>query len=135
MYFYNFRQRLYATLKYINISLYLFSIQFFTECLLLQILHHGSTVVIWEGVEGVAPPGGPRGILQYLRLDRSSTTLTWVRPSWSGLKIGYTNETDPFSTDFNLSFNPEETLSPGLLTKLALQASGEQSTGSTLDDG
>ncbi|KAF2901192.1 hypothetical protein ILUMI_04995 [Ignelater luminosus] len=101
----------------------------------MQILHHGSTVVLWEGIEGPTPPGGPRGILQYLRLDRSSTTLTWVRPSWSGLKTGYTNETDPFSTDFNLSFNPEETLAPGLLTKLALQGAGEQSTGSTLDDG
>lgn len=92
-------------------------------------------MVLWEGIEGPTPPGGPRGILQYLRLDRSSTTLTWVRPSWSGLKTGYTNETDPFSTDFNLSFNPEETLAPGLLTKLALQGAGEQSTGSTLDDG
>ncbi|KAF5302460.1 hypothetical protein FQR65_LT08550 [Abscondita terminalis] len=101
----------------------------------MQILHHGSTVVLWEGVEGPTAPGGPRGILQYLRLDRSSTTLTWVRPSWSGLKTGYSNETDPFSTDFNLSFNPEETLAPGLLTKLALQGAGEQSTGSTLDDG
>ncbi|KAK4881726.1 hypothetical protein RN001_005045, partial [Aquatica leii] len=101
----------------------------------MQILHHGSTVVLWEGVEGPTPPGGPRGMLQYLRLDRSSTTLTWVRPSWSGLKAGYSNDTDPFSTDFNLSFNPEETLAPGLLTKLALQGAGEQSTGSTLDDG
>ncbi|KAF5272994.1 hypothetical protein FQA39_LY07643 [Lamprigera yunnana] len=101
----------------------------------IQILHHGSTVVLWEGIEGPTPPGGPRGILQYLRLDRSSTTLTWVRPSWSGLKTGYSNETDPFSTDFNLSFNPEETLAPGLLTKLALQGAGEQSIGSSLDDG
>jgi hypothetical protein len=99
-----------------------------------QILHHGSTAVLWEGVEGPSPPG-LRGVLLYLRLDRSSTTLTWVRPSWSGLKAGNTNDSDPFSTDFNLSFNPEETLAPGLLTKLALQASGEQSTGTTLDDG
>lgn len=101
---------------------------------MLQILHHGSTAVLWEGVEGPSPPGF-RGVLLYLRLDRSSTTLTWVRPSWSGLKAGNTNESDPFSTDFNLSFNPEEALAPGLLTKLALQASGEQSTGTTLDDG
>ncbi|XP_063909671.1 1-phosphatidylinositol 4,5-bisphosphate phosphodiesterase epsilon-1-like isoform X2 [Zophobas morio] len=100
----------------------------------IQILHHGSTAVLWEGVEGPSPPG-LRGVLLYLRLDRSSTTLTWVRPSWSGLKAGNTNDSDPFSTDFNLSFNPEETLAPGLLTKLALQASGEQSTGTTLDDG
>lgn len=58
-----------------------------------------------------------------------------MRPSWSGLKVGTTCESDPFSTDFNLSFNPEETLAPGLLTKLALQTNGEQSTSSTLDDG
>ncbi|XP_056642796.1 1-phosphatidylinositol 4,5-bisphosphate phosphodiesterase epsilon-1-like isoform X2 [Diorhabda sublineata] len=102
----------------------------------IQILHHGSTCVIWEGLEGPSPPSGTKGVLLYLRLDRSSTTLTWVRPSWSGLKAGSSNEsTDPFTTDFNLSFNPEDTLAPGLLTKLALQTSGEQSTGTTLDDG
>ncbi|KAK9721923.1 Phosphoinositide-specific phospholipase C, efhand-like [Popillia japonica] len=100
----------------------------------IQILHHGSTAVIWEGTE-TPPPPGPKGVLLYLRLDRSSTVLTWVRPSWSGLKAGAGNDADPFSTDFNLSFNPEETLAPGLLTKLALQASGDQSTGATLDDG
>lgn len=100
-----------------------------------QILHHGSTCVIWEGIEGPSPPSISKGFLLYLRLDRSSTTLTWVRPSWSGLKSGNLSDSDPFSTDFNLSFNPEETLAPGLLTKLALQTSGEQSTGTTLDDG
>ncbi|VEN34527.1 unnamed protein product [Callosobruchus maculatus] len=101
---------------------------------IIQILHHGSTCVIWEGIEGPSPPG-QRGSLLYLRLDRSSTTLTWVRPSWSGLKSGTSSDSDPFSTDFNLSFNPEDTLAPGLLTKLALQAAGEQSTGTTLEDG
>uniref|UniRef100_A0A6P7GQR6 Phosphoinositide phospholipase C n=1 Tax=Diabrotica virgifera virgifera TaxID=50390 RepID=A0A6P7GQR6_DIAVI len=102
----------------------------------IQILHHGSTCVMWEGFEGPSPPSGVKGVLLYLRLDRSSTTLTWVRPSWSGLKSGVASDsTDPFTTDFNLSFNPEETLAPGLLTKLALQAAGEQSTGATLDDG
>lgn len=45
------------------------------------------------------------------------------------------SSSDPFTADFNLSFNPEETLAPGLLTKLALQAAGEQSTGTTMDDG
>lgn len=91
-------------------------------------------MVLWEGIEGPTPPGS-RGVLLYLRLDRSCTTLTWVRPSWSGLKTGYTCENDPFTTDFNLSFNPEETLAPGLLTKLALQTAGEQSTSTTLEDG
>ncbi|XP_049820565.1 1-phosphatidylinositol 4,5-bisphosphate phosphodiesterase epsilon-1-like isoform X2 [Aethina tumida] len=104
----------------------------------MQILHHGSTVVLWEGAEGgTTTAGATRGVLLYLRLDRSSTTLTWVRPSWSGLKAGSSGDggSDPFSADFNLSFNPEDTLAPGLLTKLALQAAGDQSTGSTLDDG
>lgn len=90
--------------------------------------------MIWEGIEGPTQTG-PKGILMYLRLDRSCSTLTWVRPSWSGLKAGNINESDPVSADFNLAFNPEETLAPGLLTKLALQSSGEQSSGTTLDDG
>lgn len=102
---------------------------------MFQILHHGSTCVLWEGIEGPNPLSAVKGILLYLRLDRSSSTLTWVRPSWSALKAGTPNESDPFSTDFNLSFNPEDTLAPGLLTKLAHQASGEQSTGTTLEDG
>ncbi|XP_071051553.1 1-phosphatidylinositol 4,5-bisphosphate phosphodiesterase epsilon-1-like isoform X1 [Onthophagus taurus] len=101
----------------------------------MQILHHGSTVLLWEGIEGLQQPSSPKGLLLYLRLDRSCTTLTWVRPSWSGLKAGYATDGDPFSTDFNLSFNPEDTLAPGLLTKVALQSSGEQSTGTTIDDG
>ncbi|XP_025829637.1 1-phosphatidylinositol 4,5-bisphosphate phosphodiesterase epsilon-1-like [Agrilus planipennis] len=103
---------------------------------IIQILHHGSTAVMWEGIEGPSPPGGLRSTLQYLRLDRSCSTLTWVRPSWSGLRVGVSSgDTDPLSTDFNLSFSPEDTLAPGLLTKLALQSSGEQSTSSTLDEG
>lgn len=90
-------------------------------------------------MEGPSPPG-PKGTLLYLRLDRSLTTLTWVRPSWSGLKAGAggdggSSSSDPFTADFNLSFNPEETLAPGLLTKLALQAAGEISTGTTMEDG
>lgn len=97
-------------------------------------MQHGGTAVLWEGVEGPSPPG-VRGSLLYLRLDRSCSTLMWVRPSWSGLKAGNVSDGDPFTTDFNLSYNPEDTLAPGLLSKLALQASGEQSTGTTLDDG
>ncbi|XP_066257407.1 1-phosphatidylinositol 4,5-bisphosphate phosphodiesterase epsilon-1-like isoform X2 [Euwallacea similis] len=100
----------------------------------MQILHHGSTVVLWEGQENQTP-STVKGTFLYLRLDRSSTVLTWVRPSWSALKAGNVNEGDPFSQDFNLSFNPEDTLAPGLLTKLALQGGGEQSSMTTLDDG
>lgn len=63
-----------------------------------------------------------------------------MRPSWSGLKAGGGadgggSSSDPFTADFNLSFNPEEMLAPGLLTKLALQAAGEQSTLTTVDEG
>ncbi|CAH0559692.1 unnamed protein product [Brassicogethes aeneus] len=102
----------------------------------MQILQHGSTVVLWEGVDGSSNSLGPRGVLQYLRLDRSLTTLTWVRPSWSGLRAGNASDScEPVLSDFNLNFNPEDTLAPGLLTKLALQSNGEQSTSSTLDDG
>lgn len=57
-----------------------------------------------------------------------------MRSSWSGLKVG-SSDSDSTLPDYNLAFNPEETLPPGLLTKLALQAAGESSTGTTLDDG
>ncbi|XP_060525896.1 1-phosphatidylinositol 4,5-bisphosphate phosphodiesterase epsilon-1-like isoform X2 [Cylas formicarius] len=100
----------------------------------MQILHHGSTVVLWEGQENQTQ-GASKGAFLYLRLDRSSTVLTWVRPSWSALKSGNSNDCDPFSQDFNLSFNPEDTLAAGQLTKLALQSTGEQTAGTTLDDG
>ncbi|XP_045460596.1 1-phosphatidylinositol 4,5-bisphosphate phosphodiesterase epsilon-1-like isoform X2 [Harmonia axyridis] len=105
---------------------------------MIQILHHGSTVVMWEGVEGPTNAQSiNKGSMYFLRLDRASSTLTWVRPSWSALKAGNHSENDPFTTDFNLSFNPEETLASGLLTKLASQAAQEQTTnvGSTLDEG
>ncbi|KAL1506208.1 hypothetical protein ABEB36_005610 [Hypothenemus hampei] len=99
----------------------------------MQILHHGSTVVLWEGQENQTP-STVKGMFLYLRLDRSCTALTWVRPSWSALKAGNTNENDPISQDFNLSYNPEDVPPPGLLTKLALQSTGEQSALSTLED-
>lgn len=102
----------------------------------IQILHHGSTVVMWEGVEGPGVQAQRGSSLYFLRLDRSLTTLTWVRPSWSALKTGNSADQDPFTTDFNLSFNPEDTLASGLLTKLASQAAAEQTTsGTTLDEG
>lgn len=94
-------------------------------------------MVMWEGVEGATGAQGNKGSMYFLRLDRASSTLTWVKPSWSALKSGNLSENDPFTTDFNLSFNPEETLAAGLLTKLASQAAQEQTTnvGSTLDEG
>lgn len=116
---------------------------------LMQILHHGSTVVLWEGVDapasasaasaaasGSASAAG-KGVVLYVRLDRSCGVVTWVRPSWSALRVGGGGggTVDDAAPDYNLSFNPEETLPPGLLTKLALQAAGETSTGTTLDDG
>lgn len=70
-----------------------------------------------------------------MRLDRSCSMLTWVRPSWSALRANAPAEGTDNTPDYNLAFNPEETLPPGLLTKLALQAAGESSTGTTLDDG
>lgn len=42
-----------------------------TMLLQFQILHHGSTVVLWEGAEGgTTTAGATRGVLLYLRLDR-----------------------------------------------------------------
>ncbi|KAG8224032.1 hypothetical protein J437_LFUL001109 [Ladona fulva] len=47
----------------------------------MQVLHHGTTAVHWE-------PEGGRAALVYLRLERSCATLTWSRPTWSGLRGG-----------------------------------------------
>lgn len=90
--------------------------------------------MLWEGVDGPSTTLN-KGILMYMRLDRSCSTITWVRPSWSGLKVGMASDPDSSLPDYNLAFNPEETLAPGLLTKLALQAASETSTGTTIDDG
>lgn len=48
---------------------------------ILQILHHGTTAVLWE-------PEVPadKSAYVYLRLERSCGTISWHRPGWKQLK-------------------------------------------------
>ncbi|KAF6199510.1 hypothetical protein GE061_007536, partial [Apolygus lucorum] len=62
----------------------------------LQMLHHGSTAVHWEGEGG-------RACLVYVRLERSCSLLSWTRPAWSGLRTASAQ-----GPDYNLGANPEE---------------------------
>lgn len=65
---------------------------------ILQLLHHGTTAVLWE-------PEIPsdRSCYVYLRLERSCAMITWHRPSWRRLHTHH---------EFNVAVNPEELLPP-----------------------
>lgn len=65
---------------------------------ILQLLHHGTTAVLWE-------PDVPadRSCYVYLRLERSCAMITWHRPSW---RRSHTHH------EFNVAVNPEELLPP-----------------------
>ncbi|XP_024084473.1 1-phosphatidylinositol 4,5-bisphosphate phosphodiesterase epsilon-1-like isoform X1 [Cimex lectularius] len=63
---------------------------------ILQMLHHGSTAVHWEGEAG-------RSCLVYVRLERSCSLISWAKPAWSGLRTASLQV-----QDYNLSSNPEE---------------------------
>ncbi|XP_071449033.1 1-phosphatidylinositol 4,5-bisphosphate phosphodiesterase epsilon-1-like [Hetaerina americana] len=81
----------------------------------LQVLHHGTTAVHWE-------PEGGRTALVYIRLERSCATLTWSRPTWSGLRGGGgggSSSSSSSSPDYTLKADPEEAVSPGLLLRLS----------------
>ncbi|XP_055588696.1 1-phosphatidylinositol 4,5-bisphosphate phosphodiesterase epsilon-1-like [Uranotaenia lowii] len=63
---------------------------------LLQILHHGTTAVLWE-------PEIPadRSTYVYLRLERSCASISWQRTSWRRVKSHY---------DYTFNQNPEESI-------------------------
>lgn len=65
---------------------------------ILQLLHHGTTAVLWE-------PDIPsdRSRYVYVRLERSCGLITWHRPSWRRLNTHH---------EFNVAVNPEELLPP-----------------------
>lgn len=48
---------------------------------ILQILHHGTTAVLWE-------PEVPadKSTYSYVRLERSCSAISWHRPGWKQLK-------------------------------------------------
>ncbi|XP_076673578.1 1-phosphatidylinositol 4,5-bisphosphate phosphodiesterase epsilon-1 isoform X1 [Andrena cerasifolii] len=93
---------------------------------LLQVLHHGTTLVHWDG-EG----GTTRTALVFARVDRACGTFVWEKPPWSPLKTAQIGGT--VSTEFSLTANPEVPLPPGILGRYTAQQSECSSV--TLDEG
>ena len=60
----------------------------------MQILHHGTTAILWE-------PETPsdRSCYVYFRLERSCAMVTWHRPTWRKLKT---------YQEFSVGINPED---------------------------
>ncbi|XP_043274277.1 1-phosphatidylinositol 4,5-bisphosphate phosphodiesterase epsilon-1-like isoform X2 [Venturia canescens] len=71
---------------------------------LLQVLHHGTTLVHWE-CEG----GNSRTALVYARIDRACGTFVWEKPAWSPLKTANSSLGNT-PGDFSLGTNPEESV-------------------------
>lgn len=67
---------------------------------ILQIMHHGSTAVIWE-----PDATSGRSCYAFFRLERSCASITWQRPSWHRLNAEH---------EYDLAINPEESVSPRL---------------------
>ncbi|XP_015511799.1 1-phosphatidylinositol 4,5-bisphosphate phosphodiesterase epsilon-1-like [Neodiprion virginianus] len=91
----------------------------------LQILHHGTTLVHWD-----CDGGTSRTALVYARVDRACGTFTWEKPTWSPLKTASLGTT---VTEFSLFVNPEESLPAGLTTKYAARL--PDCAAVTLEDG
>ncbi|XP_046742538.1 1-phosphatidylinositol 4,5-bisphosphate phosphodiesterase epsilon-1-like [Diprion similis] len=91
----------------------------------LQILHHGTTLVHWD-----CDGGTSRTALVYARVDRACGTFTWEKPVWSPLKTASLGTT---VTEFSLFVNPEESLPAGLTTKYAARL--PDCAAVTLEDG
>ncbi|KOC71351.1 1-phosphatidylinositol 4,5-bisphosphate phosphodiesterase epsilon-1 [Habropoda laboriosa] len=68
---------------------------------LLQVLHHGTTLVHWD-CEG----GTTRTALVFARVDRACGTFIWEKPPWSPLKTAQLGGTA--STELSLNANPED---------------------------
>lgn len=81
---------------------------------LLQVLHHGTTLVHWD-CEG----GTSRTALVFARVDRACGTFVWEKPPWSPLKTGQVGGAT--LTEFSLSTNPEDALPPGLVGRYTQQ--------------
>uniref|UniRef100_UPI001478712C 1-phosphatidylinositol 4,5-bisphosphate phosphodiesterase epsilon-1-like n=1 Tax=Osmia lignaria TaxID=473952 RepID=UPI001478712C len=93
---------------------------------LLQVLHHGTTLVHWD-CEG----GTTRTALVFARVDRACGTFVWEKPPWSPLKTAQLG--GAALTEFSLTANPEDTVPAGLLGKYANQQTDCASV--TLDEG
>ncbi|XP_053978148.1 1-phosphatidylinositol 4,5-bisphosphate phosphodiesterase epsilon-1-like isoform X2 [Hylaeus volcanicus] len=81
---------------------------------LLQMLHHGTTLVHWDSESGTT-----RTALVFARIDRACGTFVWEKPPWSPLKTAQIG--GAASTDFSLTANPEEVVPAGLSTRYGTQ--------------
>lgn len=89
---------------------------------ILQIMHHGTTAVIWEPDQAAG-----RSCFAFFRLERSCASVTWQKPSWHQLKS---------DQEYDLAINPEDLVSPRLFHHhQATLANDLEPQNSTIDDG
>ncbi|XP_070497870.1 1-phosphatidylinositol 4,5-bisphosphate phosphodiesterase epsilon-1-like isoform X2 [Chironomus tepperi] len=87
---------------------------------LLQILHHGTTAVLWE------PDTQTGSSYVYFRLERCCSIVSWQRPAWRRIKS---------QMDFNVTINPEENVVPRTVTKPVYNINDIDGIFHTLDEG
>lgn len=89
---------------------------------ILQIMHHGTTAVIWE-----PDATSGRSCFAFFRLERSCASITWQKPSWHRLKS---------EQEYDLAINPEELASPRLFHHHQQATANEfEPQNPTIDDG
>ncbi|XP_011137962.1 1-phosphatidylinositol 4,5-bisphosphate phosphodiesterase epsilon-1 [Harpegnathos saltator] len=93
---------------------------------LLQMLHHGTTLVHWD-YEG----GTSRTALVFARVDRACGTFIWEKPTWSPLKTAQIG--GAAVTEFSLSVKPESMIPAGLISRYTQQQADCASV--TLEEG
>ncbi|XP_055387765.1 1-phosphatidylinositol 4,5-bisphosphate phosphodiesterase epsilon-1-like [Condylostylus longicornis] len=88
---------------------------------LLQIMHHGTTAVLWE-------PETPsdRSCYKFFRLERSCSMVSWHRPSWRRLKT---------QQEFNVAINPEDLIANRMMTKPLIYQTDFDPMSQTIDEG
>lgn len=88
---------------------------------ILQIMHHGTTAVIWE-----PDATAGRSCYAFFRLERTCSSITWQKPSWHRLKS---------DQDYDISINPEELVSPRLTYHQATHSNDFEQQSPTIDEG
>ncbi|XP_050082243.1 1-phosphatidylinositol 4,5-bisphosphate phosphodiesterase epsilon-1-like [Anopheles aquasalis] len=88
---------------------------------ILQILHHGTTCVLWE-------PETPsdRSSYVYLRLERSCSFVSWQKTAWRRIKSQH---------DFSLNVNPEEIVAWRFANRYASNVGELEGQCQNLDEG
>ncbi|XP_058116355.1 1-phosphatidylinositol 4,5-bisphosphate phosphodiesterase epsilon-1-like [Anopheles ziemanni] len=88
---------------------------------ILQILHHGTTCVLWE-------PETPsdRSSFVYLRLERSCSFVSWQKTAWRRIKSQH---------DFSLNVNPEEIVAWKFANRYASNVGELEGQCQNLDEG